>query len=110
MEGQAEVIDVEGIRTCINEIDRRLVELLAERSSYVHLIRNIRTVHGEPLRDRAREHEIIDKADALNKALRGRYSTTTIALIFQAIFDGCEHLDETSLPRSDHAGDRRAAR
>lgn len=90
-------------RVAIDECDRKIAELLAERSVAVAIIATQRQTTGLQPRDREREQRVVDGVLARMRDNDGRYSHETVRRIYGAIFDGCEDL-QAALPRPDHGG------
>jgi chorismate mutase/prephenate dehydratase len=64
------VSDLEELRAALDRVDRRLVEALAERQDLVREITALKSAGGEtPLRDRAREEEILTRLGELGASL-----------------------------------------
>ena len=97
------------LRCVVDECDRRIAQLLAERSAAVAAIHNIKREVGAPTRDRVRELAVVSGAYARMRACNGRYTEETIRRIYEAVFDGCEHL-EAAVPSPDDVGGRGAPR
>ncbi len=75
---------LEDWRRRIDEIDRRIVELLNERSSCVLEIGRLKKVDGMPLYQPERERAVLDAAE---KANRGPLSEAAIRRLFERILD-----------------------
>jgi chorismate mutase len=60
-------IDLSEIRVKIDEVDRRLVALLAERSRLVSDVVHYKRAHHMPVVDRAREDAMLDRIATLAK-------------------------------------------
>jgi chorismate mutase len=75
---------LEDWRRKIDEIDRRLVELLNERSSCVLEIGRLKKMDGMSLYQPEREREVLDAAE---KANRGPLSEEAIRRLFERILD-----------------------
>ncbi|HUO48561.1 MAG TPA: chorismate mutase [Acidimicrobiales bacterium] len=57
----AEAGDLTGIRLRLDDVDRRLVGVLAERSALVEEVIVYKRAHGMAVVDRAREDEMLDR-------------------------------------------------
>ena len=77
-------MSVEDWRRKIDEIDRKLVELLNERSQCVVEIGRIKRVDGAPLYQPDREREVLAGVEQAN---RGPLSGAAIRRLFERILD-----------------------
>jgi len=75
---------VEDWRRKIDEIDRKLVELLNERSDCVLEIGRLKKVDGTPLYQPDRERQVLDGVERAN---RGPLSSAAIRRLFERILD-----------------------
>jgi chorismate mutase len=75
---------VEDWRRKIDEIDRKLVELLNERSHCVLEIGRLKKVDGTPLYQPDREQQVLEGVEQAN---RGPLSTAAIRRLFERILD-----------------------
>jgi len=75
---------VEDWRRKIDEIDRKLVELLNERSHCVLEIGRLKKVDGTPLYQPDRERQVLDGVERVN---RGPLSSAAIRRLFERILD-----------------------
>ena len=57
-------VDIDALRDRLNEIDRKIVDLMAERQSVVDDIGERKRDEGRPTRDFQREKQVIDQARA----------------------------------------------
>jgi chorismate mutase-like protein len=71
-------------RRKIDEIDRKLVELLNERSSCVLEIGKLKKTDGTPLYQPERERQVLEGAERAN---RGPLSEAAIRRLFERILD-----------------------
>ncbi len=91
---------LEDWRRKIDEIDRRLVELLNERSSCVLEIGRLKRVDGMSLYQPEREREVLDAAE---KANRGPLSEEAIRRLFERILDEARSVERIAMhDDSDH--------
>ena len=60
-----QVPDLEEIRKRIDDVDRRLIALLAERSSLVGEVVHYKRAHHMPVVDRAREDRMLERIGSL---------------------------------------------
>jgi len=86
-------------RRKIDEIDRRLVELLNERSSCVVEIGRIKNIAGEPLYQPSRENQVLDAAVRANP---GPLPDAAIRRVFERILDEARSVERTVM--SDEHG------
>jgi chorismate mutase len=89
---------VEGWRVKIDEIDRRLVELLNERSRCVVEIGRIKQSTGEALYQPDREKQVLDGVVSANP---GPLPDAAIRRLFERILDEARSVERTVM----HAGD-----
>ena len=76
--------NIEDWRSRIDEIDRKLVELLNERSQCALEIGKIKRGSGQPLYQPERERQVLDAAERAN---RGPLSEAAIRRLFERILD-----------------------
>ena len=89
---------VEGWRVKIDEIDRRLVELLNERSRCVVEIGRIKQTTGEALYQPDREKQVLD---GVVRANPGPLPDAAIRRLFERILDEARSVERTVM----HGGD-----
>lgn len=87
-------MDLEELRARLNQLDRQLVELIAERQSVVEQVSELKLESGQATRDYAREKQVLDRA-------RGNAAELGIAPDVAA--DVMRLLIRTSLTRQEHA-------
>lgn len=75
---------IDELRQRIDEIDRRLVELLSERARRVVQIGHIKRAAGLPLYQPDREHKIFETVEAMNP---GPLSGRALRRLFERILD-----------------------
>jgi chorismate mutase len=90
---------LEDWRRRIVEIDRRLVELLNERSSCVLEIGRLKKTDGMALYQPEREREVLDAAERANQ---GPLSEAAIRRLFERILDEARSVERTAM--HDDAG------
>ena len=78
----------------IDEIDRRLVELLNERSNCVLEIGRLKKVDGTPLYQPEREREVLQ---AVESATHGPLSAAAIRRLFERILDEARSVESTAM-------------
>jgi chorismate mutase len=83
---------VEDWRRKIDEIDRKLVELLNERSQCVVEIGRLKRVDGSPLYQPDREQEVLSGVERAN---RGPLSGAAIRRLFERILDEARSVERT---------------
>jgi chorismate mutase-like protein len=81
-------------RSRIDEIDRKLVELLNERSQCALEIGKIKSATGQPLYQPEREREVLDAAERAN---RGPLSEAAIRRLFERILDEARSVERVSM-------------
>jgi chorismate mutase len=85
-------MSVEDWRRKIDEIDRKLVELLNERSQCVVEIGRIKRVDGSPLYQPDRERDVLAGVESAN---RGPLSGAAIRRLFERILDEARAVERT---------------
>jgi len=90
--------NVEGWRSKIDEIDRRLVELLNERSRCVIEIGRIKQTTGEALYQPDRERQVLDGVVGANP---GPLPDAAIRRLFERILDEARSVERTVMHGSD---------
>ena len=100
-------MDITGWRQKIDEIDRKLVELLGERAHAVHQIGKLKVIAGLPAYEPEREKTVFDNARNAN---RGRLPERDLLRIYERIVDVMRQseIDEMGVhkpPPSDGLGD-----
>jgi len=89
---------VEDWRRKIDDIDRRLVELLNERSRCVVEIGHIKHVSGEALYQPDREKQVLDGVVSANP---GPLPDAAIRRLFERILDEARSVERTAMHDSD---------
>jgi len=100
-------MDITGWRQKIDEIDRKLVELLGERAHAVHQIGKLKVIAGLPAYEPEREKTVFDNARNAN---RGQLADRDLLRIYERIVDVMRQseIDEMGVhkpPPSDGLGD-----
>ena len=95
---------LEDWRRRIDEIDRRLVELLNERSSCVLEIGRLKKTDGMALYQPEREREVLDAAERANQ---GPLSEAAIRRLFERILDEARSVERAVM--HDEAGPDRGS-
>jgi len=85
-------MSVEDWRRKIDEIDRKLVELLNERSRCVVEIGRLKKTDGSPLYQPDREGEVLAGVERAN---RGPLSAAAIRRLFERILDEARSVERT---------------
>jgi chorismate mutase-like protein len=91
-------MSIEDWRRKIDEIDRRLVELLNERSHCVVEIGRIKQSTGEPLYQPERENKVLDAAVQANP---GPLPDAAIRRLFERILDEARSVERTVMKDGD---------
>lgn len=94
-------MSVEDWRRKIDEIDRKLVELLNERSHCVVEIGRLKKIDGAALYQPDRERQVLD---AVEKANRGPLSAEAIRRLFERILDEARSVERHVMDDSEKAG------
>ncbi|HEV2489155.1 MAG TPA: chorismate mutase [Candidatus Acidoferrales bacterium] len=87
-------------RRRIDEIDRRLIELLNERSKCALEIGMLKLRHNIPVYQPERERQVLENAERTNG---GPLADTAIRRLFERILDEARSLERQE--RSEEAGD-----
>jgi len=87
-------MSVEDWRRKIDEIDRRLVELLNERSRCVLEIGHLKKNDGVALYQPDRERQVLEAAERANK---GPLSEAAIRRLFERILDEARSVERTAM-------------
>jgi chorismate mutase-like protein len=85
-------------RRRIDEIDRKLVELLNERSRCALEIGRLKRAAALPLYQPEREREILENAEAANP---GPLPDTAIRRLFERILDEARSVERTAMHEGD---------
>ncbi len=88
-------------RRKIDEIDRKLVELLNERSRCALEIGRLKRAAALPLYQPEREREILETVEAANP---GPLPDTAIRRLFERILDEARSVERTAMHEGDDAG------
>jgi chorismate mutase len=96
-------MSVDDWRRKIDEIDRKLVELLNERSKCVLEIGRIKKQDGSPLYQPDRERQVLA---AVEQANHGPLSEAAIRRLFERILDEARSVERTTM-HDDTDADRR---
>ncbi len=96
-------MSLEEWRSKIDDIDRRLVELLNERSQCVIEIGRLKKTDGTPLYQPQRECEVLE---AVERANHGPLSEAAIRRLFERILDEARSVERTVIGDRKKAGDR----
>lgn len=94
---------IEGLRQRIDEIDRRLVELLNERARCVVDIGHIKQGAGLPLYQPDREHKIFEAVEAMNS---GPLSGRALRRLFERILDESRSVERQAMGPEPGQGPR----
>ena len=94
-------MSVEEWRRKIDEIDRRLVELLNERSRCVIEIGRLKKTDGTPLYQPEREREVLE---AVGRANHGPLSEAALRRLFERILDEARSVERTAIEDEKKAG------
>jgi chorismate mutase/prephenate dehydratase len=82
--------DLTTLRTAIDSIDDKLLELLNDRARLVHRVAAYKTTAGRPFYVPTRERAIVDRLQAANP---GPFPTSAIRPVFQEIISACLALE-----------------
>jgi chorismate mutase len=90
------------LRVAIDDVDRKILDLIRERLDIVVTVGNIKRERGIEVYDPARERALLEKLGALAKA---PLDAGTVRRIFERVVDECRrieqrHVDQSSLPNS----------
>ena len=87
-------MSIDDWRRKIDDIDRRLVELLNERSRCVVEIGRLKKNNGAPLYQPDRERQVLEGVERAN---RGPLSEAAIRRLFERILDEARSVERTSM-------------
>ena len=91
-------MSIEDWRRKINEIDRKLVELLNERSRCAVEIGRLKQAAALPLYQPEREREVLEAAERAN---RGPLPDTAIRRLFERILDEARSVERLAMHETD---------
>ena len=91
-------MSIEDWRRKINEIDRKLVELLNERSRCAVEIGRLKRAAALPLYQPERESEVLEAAEHAN---RGPLPDTAIRRLFERILDEARSVERVAMHETD---------
>lgn len=77
-------MDIVGWRKQIDEIDRKLVELISERAHAAHEIGKLKKAASMPIYEPDREHAVFENVKKIN---RGPLSERDLLRVFERIID-----------------------
>jgi chorismate mutase len=92
-------VDLEHIRSRIDEVDRRLIALLAERASLVGEVVSYKRAHHMPVVDRAREDRMLERIAKL--AAEQGLDPRVAQQVLRTIIDGFTLLEVEELGPDD---------
>ena len=87
-------MDLGDLRKRLNELDRQLIELIAERQSVVEQVGELKRTEGQATRDYAREKQVLDGA---------RQNATELGIAPDIVEEVMRLLIRTSLTRQERA-------
>jgi chorismate mutase-like protein len=93
-------MDISGWRTKIDELDRRLVELLSERAHAAHEIGKLKSKMAMPIYEPDRERAVFDNAKKQNK---GPLPDRDLLRIYERIMDVMRQIQREEIAPSDPA-------
>lgn len=91
-------MNIEDWRRKIDEIDRKLVELLNERSRCALEIGRLKHAAALPLYQPEREREILERAERANP---GPLPDTAIRRLFERILDEARSVERTAMQKDE---------
>lgn len=83
--------ELDALRRSIDDVDRRILTLLAERLRLVLEIGDLKRVHQLPVRDPERERTVIDRLVSLAPA---PLFESTVRRVFERIIDEARQVEE----------------
>ena len=96
-------MDIADWRTKIDEIDRRLVELLSERAQAAHEIGKLKRTAGLPIYEPDRERHVFQNTQDAN---RGPLPDRDLQRIYERIIDVMRHIQQEEIaPETLSSGD-----
>lgn len=84
-------MELQDLRTTLNEMDRELVSLLNKRFEISRQVGEAKKISGKPILDLKREEEILERN---REWLAGSPNTEAVELIFRAIFEVSRDIQE----------------
>ncbi len=96
---------IDDLRRRIDELDRKLVELLNERANCAVEIGRLKRANGLPIYQPEREQEILENAERVNQ---GPLDDRAIRRLFERILDEARSLER--IERHDGTPDKKEAR
>jgi len=87
-------MDIADWRTKIDEIDRKLVELLSERAEAAHQIGKLKRTAGLPIYEPDRERHVFQHTQAAN---RGPLPDRDLQRIYERIIDVMRHIQQEEI-------------
>ena len=94
-------MDISDWRTKIDEIDRRLVELLSERADAAHQIGKLKSRAGMPIYEPDRERAVFNNAVKLNK---GPLPNRDLLRIYERIMDVMRQIQREEIAPAEPGG------
>jgi len=97
-------MDISDWRKKIDEIDRKLVELISQRAEAAHEIGKLKSKAGMPIYEPDRERSVFDNAKKLN---RGPLSDRDLLRVYERIIDVMRQIQREEIaPATSEFGDR----
>jgi len=87
-------MDIADWRRKIDEIDRKLVELLSERALAAHEIGKLKRTAGMPIYEPDRERDVFDNARKVNK---GPLPDRDLQRVYERIMDVMRHIQQEEI-------------
>jgi len=95
--GPVTVPELEALRVAIDEVDRKLLDLIAERVRLVLAVGDVKRERNMPVYDPDRERRILDR---LASQAAAPLDGTTVRRIFERLIDEARRLEQSHVNRS----------
>ena len=103
MSGTARIMDIADWRIKIDELDRRLVELLNERAQAAHEIGKLKRNTSMPIYEPEREKKIFENVQRAN---RGPLPEGELRQVYERIIDVMRNIQKNEIAPKIEAGDK----
>ncbi|HET9956539.1 MAG TPA: chorismate mutase [Polyangiaceae bacterium] len=91
-----QAIDLDGLRRAIDDVDRRLLDLVTERVRLVLAVGEYKRQHGLAVYDPERERRVLDR---LSQAASPPLDADTVRRVFERLIDESRRLEQHHVQR-----------